>query len=361
MAKSVTTSKGPGQADGTFPLVHNVKNKVVWKKDLTDISHPSKVFVGDNGWLGAWMGKGIHIFTPQGKKHCVLNVWEAVSDREKKQYLIDGQIHRFWPLFATFLEAKDARYICLHFWWGKRAFGNVNTKAWCKADGVLKQLAEKTEKTFALEILRESVGNLKNLGSIQHVPEIVTAIILAGHNNIKEAGGALRFLENLAFEKPVGDTQRFFERMETEWEIVEYARFSLRRLGMTPRPYIASEFRDPTDTKPYTFLLPSPRKRGVDRITINTDKDEVRRILGPPDAAEELISEQIWEFDIDDEEPYTLLLQWGPADSSSKHFDDEPEERLLSIIRKLPPKWKKDGCREAPRVFDIKYGGYGVP
>ena len=132
------------------------------------------------------------------------------------------------------------------------------------------------------------------------------------------------------------DTLKEGELDANTWETFEvrqHVQLSLRRLGEVPRYFPTTQFRlyakDFDRRKPFVPVPSKPRARQAGAVKVGMQPIEVLRLLGAPDF---IVG--TWQYDMDDQKPYTLLIEWGE------------NNRVKSVDRKSPAYWQDGDCRD---------------
>ena len=126
------------------------------------------------------------------------------------------------------------------------------------------------------------------------------------------------------------------ERFEGEVNPHSYSTFgfrqvvhlSLRRLGVRPKQLPLNEFDVQYEiyekNRPYTpAVLSVPRESNADKIKKGMRAEQVLDFLGAPD----FVGNDTWEYDMDSQEPFSLILKWDVR-------------QVIDIQKKMPPLWK---------------------
>ncbi|OYV05868.1 MAG: hypothetical protein CFE26_09300, partial [Verrucomicrobiales bacterium VVV1] len=162
-----------------------------------------------------------------------------------------------------------------------------------------------------------------------------------GTLKIQEAIPQLEVLQDSGFVGSIGGV--FDETVDgtvnpsqhSEFTLRTVVQLSLRRLGKTPLPLPATEFKvEFKDSKKDHPYRPKPlagsRAANVEKLSAGLKAEQVMDLVGAPD----FVDRYIWEYDIDADPPYTLIL-------------DLSSLKVAKIERKSPAFWQDGLTRDA--------------
>jgi hypothetical protein len=170
---------------------------------------------------------------------------------------------------------------------------------------------------------------------------VLTAIHMAGRIGLTEAVPYLKKIEDINYSGSCGGGLSDFKPKEgglnpnenMDLWVRQFSHLSLRRLGAKPGPYpntyigtYFEDYRKKSYTKPPPLKI--PREKSADKIKLEMIPEDVVKLIGNPDFIG-ITGWSTWEYDMDAELPYTLILHWG-------------EKGVSKIERRIPPLWKSN-------------------
>jgi hypothetical protein len=326
---------------------------------------PTALYVSDQGWTvirtaEAW-GKPIELIAvnPKGEDKIRVSLFKslALEGEDVLRYVRMSTAGIVWgpAYFHFYFTSIDGTpHFCVRSWWGKRAVLDLvrGTQVTCTPE--IEQHCYSLEKKFVLETLKSAQrwmwvlsedGSLV-LSSDSNVPTLsqgLLAIHMAGKIGLTESEPLLRVQESCLhvgstastggpYTADPGEVKPYWWRNFTIRQLVQ---LSLRRLGCQPAGYQATQLHRVGDG--YWFPddpLAYSREERASEISQGLTPEEVLDKIGAPD----FVDFGTWEYDMDGDDPYTLMLSW---DASG----------VAKIIRHDPPKWRDDITRDQEFVF----------
>ena len=119
--------------------------------------------------------------------------------------------------------------------------------------------------------------------------------------------------------------------------IRQVAQLSLRRLGEVPQQLPAMRFKMINENGDHEFKpvpLKQSRHTRVSNLRIGMKAEQVLTLIGSPD----FVSRETWDYDIDNADPYTLVVSWDG-------------QQVKEITRKSPPVWQDGETRDETIVY----------
>lgn len=258
------------------------------------------------------------------------------------------------------LDVAGRSHFCLRLPRGRRVIVDCEAGALVEDRGAVAKVAAGCEKAFAIETIAKARGvaeqlaklNLREYSAPSHdvkgwneVKDLDVALHLAGQMQIREVIPTLRELERIpGFDThvtcshglPMG-TNMFVQTDPIRYKV----QLTLRRLGARPAglPARAISLQEIIvgDFQPYVPRQhQTPRAQRVDQVKLKMSLTDTLDTLGEPDCVSapfHLFADLAWEYDIDDDKPYTLRILWL-------------KNRILYISRLEPPRWETRDVRD---------------
>lgn len=339
------------QSNFTYTLTDAKTNRVLWTRKQNEAS-PVALYVSDLGWTAIFTGSDeLVIVDASGKDRGLIKLLkEGFKDDESKSHIIHGSGGPRWTPRSLwcFFELSDSRHLSIRPWWGKRLFVDLEHGKLIDETTELLKGAVDAEKKCVLDRLAESVKTYEEWQYAWEKPELTervlayeSAAFVAGTNQI---GEAIPFLERLQESRNVGKFSGggIVNKPCYTLSTRQVVQLSLRRLSRSPKPLACNGFvedvgRDARDKYFDKFEeAGKSRRANVAQIVPKMELMEVIKLLGAPDY----VLWNRWEYDIDGDEPFTLIIK---LDAKS----------VREVERKTPPAWKK---KTTERDYDLIFG-----
>lgn len=344
------TKRTAFQSSFTYTFTDLGTQKVLWTSLQGERSSPVTAFVSDAGWTVIrtdW--DELIAIDRAGKEHGTLSFHEEVfSPKEKKTYIRETTAGPIWSGYSLwyFLDVEQTPYFVVRTWWGRRIFQNLQTGKHAPETEPLSRAALESERKQVMTELTKAV-EARMAGKKEECCEgifpVLTACHLAGTLKIQEAVPNLEVLQDSpfvgssggVFDETVEGTVNPFER--SEFTLRTVAQLSLRRLGKVPLPLPLTEFdvefNDSKKNHPFRpSVPPGPRADQVEKLTAGLKPEQVMNLIGAPD----LVDMPHWEYDIDANPPFTLIVSF--------------EARKVSKIERKSPAFWKDGLTRDAQI-----------
>ncbi len=305
--------------------------------------------VGD--YLGGW---AIFVAGADGKTRNDIAIRDTMSKAHFDKYVGWTTAGPIWDglAFHYFLPIDGKAHFCVRTWWDHRILLNLET-AQHVSDKAIQKTLEAFEQKQVLDTLKDGVPVLARKTAPPTVQEwnrtfrkTLAAVHVAGRMQAKEAVPLVKQLEPIIFDH--SGTFRIPEKTDFKDGEVNppdhrvmgsrrIVQLSLRRLGEKPAELPVITFQAWEDGAPGKEVEPrrwdKPRSERVPLLTRKMSPREVLDTLGPPDYVEHGHDlwrqgpwETAWRYDMDDKEPYTLLVIW--------------DKRKVSAVERItPPLW----------------------
>jgi hypothetical protein len=240
----------------------------------------------------------------------------------------------YWSQQMLAYFTARQRHLVIRAWWGERLVVALD-----RLDPIdpreLSDELKSTESEIVLQGLKQLVFETENGAQPQYLRP-PTDLIHCSVRTLAHFPGLLGLAEAVPF------LYALEERLEGSgecWGSFHYyphgtrrlAQISLRRLGKQPRGFPVLRFTETEKRIPLRRIQSVPidgmtRHANLSRIRRSTPLTEIYQLLGAPD---EIGSgkHNFWRYDVDVEQPYTVLLWLGE--------DDE----VARTVRYLPPFW----------------------
>ena len=360
----------PFQASFVYTLRDVEKNTVLWtrkqpmgakEKYYTPPKEGSPValFVSDAGWTvirTAW--DELVVVDIAGKDRGVVRILEdGFTAEENKEYVQDTTAGPLWSGCSLwyFLDAGKQSLFVVTPWWGRRVVLDLKSgKIIPETPDIAKQAAL-YEKNYVVDELLKYVASTSKVASCdcEDCWRVKIAAYVAGRDGIKEAIPLLEELQNSAYIGSMGGWG-YGRKFEGEVCECEYSTFTLRqvtqlalrRLGKTPRQLPATQFdvryEDYKKNRPYVpRKIDGPRAANAGKIKTGMTPEEVLDLIDAPDFVgreKRAPGDAIWEYDMDAETPFTLLVHW--------------DGRRVAVVEQIKPaRWQDGQVRDWKIVY----------
>jgi hypothetical protein len=311
---------------------------------------PVSIYVSDTGWTVVWTGwNELILIARDGTQKAELSVlYDGLSRSDRKQYVQETTAGPSWAGNSHwhFAAGNGTEHFCIRTWWDQRVVVDLAGGRFVKADRALRKTLESHERAFVLRTLQDAVDNMDAISKPhpEHDCDLVhamsTAVHMAGRMQIREAIHLLRKLEvvdyigsstsssSWEYKAPDGKVS------PNSWEVFSIRRpiqLALRRLGEKASPIPSTRFEvnvplvqeegeDPLSDaaierwmksrKPYLRKAGQPDpEQMTDRVRKGMTPEEVIDLIDAPDYINS--SDEAWEYDIDTDDPSTLVVYWG--------------------------------------------------
>ncbi len=312
---------------------------------------PEALYVNDDGWSVLWLaGDDLVAMRSDGVETGKVDVYHALPEKDHEQFL---QHTTAGPMWVTrheyFASYQSGTYFVVRTWWNRRIIVNLASGAIEPDVNGLRKDLDETERLFAKRTLLAAIKDKKSWAKCcDGLPPVMMAIQIAGQRKMVDCVSSLRSLEDVPY---VGSAAMVPFLMEEEvkegeldlssWETLtvrQAVQLSLRRLGEKPSCYAATRFdlqtHEPQNRRPYVpQSLETPRHLQVNAVRRGLSPSAVLQLIGQPDY----VDSGVWEYDMDADPPYTLIVKLGRSG-------------VTSVDVRRPPAWQ-DGFRRDRLVF----------
>jgi hypothetical protein len=358
------------QASFTYTFRDKKSGKTLWTrkqamKTEPDRDEPSKkytypeeaspvdIYVSDAGWtviLTAW--NELIVVDIKGKDRCRIRLLEdALTKEENVKYVHETTAGPIWAQASLwyFLNMGDRSLFVIRPWWGRSTVIDLRRGKIAEQSKEIAAAVSAEERRIVFSELTSGVAAFKKCKKPDdYLPECDTKTVayLAGQLKITEAVPLLQQLEDVSdCACSLSRGLSMLEKFENEVDPHSYdqlgfrqmVQLSLRRLGRTPKPlpvyFFEVRFED--YKKNHLFApkpLPptTPRHQNAAKVEKGMKAEQVLALIGSPDY----VGYEAWEYDMDAEAPFTLILKWD-----ARH--------VIGIERKTPPVWQDGSARDA--------------
>ncbi len=342
--KELWTRKQPEGRPIVFPGEGKPFVLRTWKENS-----PVRVFVEENGWSVLWLGGDQLVAVRRdGKETGKLDiVCDALSKGEGSQYIQATTAGEVWGRErSSFTSLQGKCYFVVRTWWGQRVIFDLELGRLTSEGGTLARHLEEGDRMFVRSTLEVAAKEYRKANRYDQLGPVVMASYMASQMHMKECVPWLRSLEDVPDFGSLAVTMIDEEPKEGEldlrcWEtssVRQVVQLSLRRLGEVPRYFPPTQFcpyaKEFDRRKPVVPVLDKPRVQQAGAIRKGMQPMEVLRLIGPPDFIEG-ISTVVgqWHYDMDEQKPYTLIVEWENA-------------RVKSVERKFPAFWQEGDSRD---------------
>lgn len=356
------------QADFVYTCRDTRAGKTLWTrkqrmgKPIFDRSYPSMtftcpeegspvmIFVSDSGWTAVRTGwNDLIVVTPGGRDRCRIDlVSDALTREEREKYVVQSTGGPLWSGYAVwyFLDVGGDRLFVIRPWWGRRILIDIENGTLAQEAGARSKAMSTYERSYVLTELANGTKTQKQWergGHWELVRPVLNAAFLAGRLEIADTIPLLRQLEDSPyvgisrighFTAPDKRDAQLDPDSYSTLEVRQVVQLSLRRLGEQPKPLPANEFcirySDYRKDRPYVPKgLTVPRHANTGRLTPGMSAEQVLDLVGAPD----FVGRDTWEYDMDANPPFSLVLKWGTRE-------------VKGIEKKSPPLWQQGFVRD---------------
>ncbi|MCC9601927.1 hypothetical protein LOC67_15305 [Stieleria sp. JC731] len=334
-----------------------IRNGRVQRLSATE-GPPVAIHVSNDGWTvvrTADVSGPIEIFAidRDGKETARIELFETLFKEGEDQFnytSISTAGIRWGSAFCHFYftTLDDAPCFCLRTWWGVRLVINLENGQSVEIGTDADQHLTAIESQWVLQNLARASNWQweQEDDSYKLIQKPLQPSLIEGMRAIQMAGTmkltrAVPYLEKLQSCPYIGSTTGSSGSYQPEvgkinpyayqsLPVRQRAQLSLRRIGVLPSHHQSTkvflerqEYWCPTDP------LPHPRESKIDEITQGLTPDTIVSMIGTPDY----IHFRVWEYDIDGDLPFTLLIEWD-------------EDGAKKIDRLIPAKWSEGHSRD---------------
>lgn len=308
---------------------------------------PSSIYLSDLGNTVIYTGwQELIIVDITGKVTGQLDVLkDGLTKEENENYVDDTTAGPIWQERSLwhFVSADAREFFVIRPWWGRNLYIDLSTGKFTKASNALKEATAHAEKTHVIRMLQGVLdGKVEKCDCCDGPHQAAFAAYLAGVLKIQEVIPALRKLEedSSSGSSTLGGFDDLPEgsihpHNYSTYDTRQTTQLALRRLGEKPGPFPCTSFK--TEHKDYhkmkTYVrepIAGSRHVNAKKIKKGMSPKEVINLIDCPDY----IPDRTWQYDIDDDEPYTLTVSWN----------DQLKVKEIEIIR--PALWKKENSRD---------------
>ena len=307
------------------------------EKNIAAEGPPAAAYVSDEGWTvirtaDARARIELIVISPEGEETIRVDLFSALFPNmdEIFDYTVLSTAGRHWGASYChfyFETLQGSPHFCLRTWWDKRVLLNLDEGRQVPLDEPLRRQLFETEKEFVMDAL-ERTGDwtwttgkhgqptLSRRSRGATLREGMKAIHMAGRMKLREAVPRLQQLQSCPYIGPTSSSRGPYKPfahginpyVRQSLTVRQLSQLSLRRIGVRPSGHQATTlYREdngywrPDD--PLTFA----RELRVAEINEGLKPEEVLTKIGAPDY----IDFGGWEYDMDSETPYTLIISWG--------------------------------------------------
>jgi hypothetical protein len=312
---------------------------------------PARIYVSDAGWTVIWTGWNELIAVDvKGKDRCLIKLLDqAFTKDENHKYVQQTTAGPMWAQLSLwyFLDVGDRHLFVVRPWWGRSIPVDLVRGKIVEATAEISKAISAAERRFVLAELGKEVAAFKECKKPdEYRPQFDsdTAAFLAGQLKIGEAGALLQQLEEVAYcGCSAGGGLSLGGELEGQVDPHSYhqlgfrqtVQLSLRRLGKTPKPlpvyFFDVRFKDYDKNHLYVpkpLPAATPRHANVEKVEKGMKAEQVLALIGSPDY----VGYDTWEYDMDAEKPFTLILKWDPL-------------HVIGIEKQTPPRWQDASAR----------------
>lgn len=342
---------GGGRIDGSTEFVYVLRDsktqKEFWKlktqrflQERAVPEHlcsgpPRDLFVNNDGASVIWMRTGdlVSIDRKGRVTGRIQFLTQGISKQNREKFVRKSFLGTVIgtgcePYHAYFASHQGNSYFIVRTWWNDRVVFDIQHGKLVRESKELNARLSSVESNDVMKILKDSTQPKAKESTEQWRSVHLAAVHLAGRLKLKDSIPLLRKLESDLLRV---EHQRK-RKADSSWRR-QLLQLSLRRLGETPRQVPRGERSVPRTTQSVSLL-----KR-------NMTADEVLRTLGATDYQYDnrrlfvTATAETWEYDIDADKPYTLIVRFEP--------------RVVSLKRISPAKWQETNQRD--RMIFLSY------
>lgn len=365
-ATSPDNAKGPWkrafQSRFVYRLTDQSEKRQVWSRQqpMQDDGRgrhraqegpPAAVYVSDEGWVVIRTADHGHpmeliAISPEGDATGRVRLFDTLFQHNEKRF-------QYWSLSTAgirwgvqychfyFTSLGDLPCFCLRTWWAERLVINLVSGQAIEVDPESEQKLFHVESQFVLDTLTGTLdwqwatmrgrAILVQQANQPTLRDGTLAIHMAGLMKLDEAAPYLWVLQDCPYvgtttgssgpyQSASGGIKPYSYQSLT---IRQLTQLSLRRIDVRPAGYQSTKlYRDRAGYWHPEDPIAGHREARVGDIGRGQTPEQVLEKIGAPD----FIESKVWEYDIDDSTPYTLLIEWG-------------EEGVEKVSRRTPAKW----------------------
>lgn len=333
----------------TYTLTRLSDGQELWsRKQQGAEPSPIRAFVHDDGWVVVWNAS--HELMVLDKETGAVKARASILDQfpkaESQKYVHQTTAGPMWSAGSTWWFAQlDARTVfVITTGWGRRLVMDLAEGKYIQVSGAVEAQLLRFEAQAAKETLRVAIENLETLcngapvvdGKAVEPPvspgEVSSALLVLLRAEESDIIPSLRRLEQCTY---IGSSGGWWDIdgkyanginpfQQREFTLRRIAQFGLRRFGLKPAELSGVQI---SGAEAIGVQLPEPRAERVELVQPGMEPREILESIGHPDILRFGRAGK-WEYDIDAEEPYTLVI----------HFDKDHRE--VARTERVPPKWK---------------------
>ena len=310
---------------------------------------PVSIYVSDSGWTAIRTGwDELICVDPKGRDTCKIKLLrEAIPEADRKAYVHDTTAGPMWSGYSRwyFTDADGRLFFVIRCWWDRRIVIDVAKGELVQVKDDLRQELVKAESSFVLATLKAAAAPDREWDECcDGLWPVLTASHMAGRMGLAEAIPYLRKIEDVDFVGSSGGGSSDYKPKEGGLDpnqnrdlwVRQVTHLSLRRLGEKPgafaNTYVETHFDDyRKESFPDPPTLARPREESADGIRKGMIPEDIVKLLGYPDFIG-ATGWSTWEYDMDSDPPFSLILHWG--------------EEGVSKIERKPPLWKQGNVRD---------------
>ncbi|MEQ8315948.1 MAG: hypothetical protein RIE77_08740 [Phycisphaerales bacterium] len=338
----------PFARDFTYVLTRVSDGKRLWShKQGVGEPSPIRAFVHDDGWVVVWNAR--HELMVLDKDTGAVKARDSILDQfpeaEAQQYVHQSTAGPIWSSGSswTFVTVEDRTLFVITTGWGRRLVMDLAKGEYVRLGGAAGAQLEESVLAAARETLRVAVEDLEALCGARRVvegkpvePPVSAGEVSAALAMLLRAEDRRVVLHLLELEKCtyVGSSGGWWDIdgkyegginpfQQREFTLRRVAQLGLRRLGETPAAPSGVQI---SGGHAIGVNLPAPRAERVDLLRPGMKPREILETIGHPDQLR-FGRRGTWEYDIDAEEPFTLVI----------HFD--ADHLQVDRTERVPPKW----------------------
>jgi hypothetical protein len=334
------------QRQFTYTCTEVSTGKILWTRQQPESeSSPSEIFVADDAWVAIYAGDSLICIDPHGTECGTVDILEEFNATEQARYVRWSTAGPLWKSHSLwyFLKGMESRLFVIRPWWGRRIIIDLATGRVVNGDEELELACLEQEQHDVLAELKLAVETRSDWETKEECP-CVSSAYLAGVLRITDAIPYLKQLQDCPYSgssiwsSQVPDVEgRINPFSHSTRELRQATHLSLRRLGESPGPYPATEFKvyDKDFEKQTPFEPPirtTPRHENVSKLKWGMSPEEVITLIGEPDFVDDG-----WEYDLDSTPPRTLVITWGQPPVVYFGLAKEGPAQVLWIQMHRPP------------------------
>lgn len=340
-----------------YALADYAVNTNLWERE---VHHAGDVLVEDDGWTWiVYTDEHIAGIGPDGREYGQARIsWRSVFP---ERHIIQTSHGSYWARrysHSFFFTFNDRLYYCIAPWWQQYILVDLYAGEHVPATGAILEPIERELNDFACRTLRDAIDRRDVIEASKYISAelnpVRAAVVIAGNRRIREAIPFLRQLEEFEFVDTEGIHLRGMQYDFADGDIDPFTsqemkfralvQLVLRRLGVAPACLPVFRFkREGASGADHWYEPPrltAPRATRVHLVRPGIGVLDVLKTVGTPDFIGDYPRPH-WDYDIDDEEPYTFRVFWpsGPEDQAGKLV-------VTGTERITPAVWQNSDSRE---------------